>query len=465
MAFENMHTRTVTTTATATAPAAKSPIPDPRPNAPENAVANAGGTACDSAGSIADAKFGVDSKQMGTAAFSANPLPRMQASTVAHDDAGTAVDDTPKAAGVVPNTTPRASENTSIPAIEHDRARAQADFETAESQDDAMDEEDSFRPHTAHITVEVPETIEATIDFSEVELADEFAEPPMAVTPGGILPMEPSPVEGRLRKAPLRVPDELEEAGGFTLFGRRIKSLLYTTDVAVIRNSNADAIFAVYPFTAQPAITQALLTASESPVFVGVGGGTTTGKRAVQLAAVSEMQGAAGVVVNSPAPPDMIEQIASIVDIPVVATVVRCDAIAHAKVKAGAKILNVAAGKDTPAVLRELRAEYPNLPLIASGGRSSLSVRETVQAGANAVIWTPPSAQQLQADMMKRYRSAEEKPAQAYMDPIAAADLNPQEAARADIPIPDELIAKATTTPRKKGGFTPLSFFRGKKRR
>ena len=169
------------------------------------------------------------------------------------------------------------------------------------------------------VSAEVPETIEATIDFSEVELADEFSEPELAVTPGGLLPMEPSPIEGRLRKAPLRVPDELEECGGFTLFGRRIKSLLYTTDVAVIRNSNADAIFAVYPFTAQPAITQALLTASEAPVFVGVGGGTTTGKRAVQLAAVSEMQGAAGVVVNSPAPPEMIEQICAIIDIPVIA--------------------------------------------------------------------------------------------------------------------------------------------------
>ena len=255
----------------------------------------------------------------------------------------------------------------------------------------------------------------------------------------------------------------MEECGGFTLFGRRIKSLLYTTDVAVIRNSNADAIFAVYPFTAQPAITQALLTASEAPVFVGVGGGTTTGKRAVQLAAVSEMQGAAGVVVNSPAPPEMIEQICAVIDIPVIATVVRCDAVAHAKVKAGAKILNVAAGKDTPAVLRELREIYPNLPLIASGGRSSLSVRETVQAGANAVIWTPPSAQQLQADMMRRYREAEVKPEVPIMDPVAAADVNPLESARADVPIPDELIAKATTGGPKRQRPFPQLFFKGRR--
>ena len=350
-----------------------------------------------------------------------------------------------------------------VPAIEREETREREGIETAAAHGD---EHEAAAPATPFdVNADVPDAIEATIDFSEVELADEFAEPPMAVTPGGLLPMEPSPVEGRLRKAPLRVPDELEECGGFTLFGRRIKSLLYTTDVAVIRNSNADAIFAVYPFTAQPAITQALLTASESPVFVGVGGGTTTGKRAVQLAAVSEMQGAAGVVVNSPAPPEMIEQIAAIVDIPVIATVVRCDAVAHAKVKAGAKILNVAAGKDTPAVLRELRETYPNLPLIASGGRSSLSVRETVQAGANAVIWTPPSAQQLQADMMKRYRSSDEKPEAAVMDPVAAADMNPLESARADVPIPDELIARAQTAGRRrgKGGFPPLSFFRGKR--
>ena len=295
------------------------------------------------------------------------------------------------------------------------------------------------------VPAEVPESIDAAVDFSEVEIAEEFSGAPTVVTPAGKLQLEPTPIEGRLRHAALSVPAETEECSGFTLFGRRIRSLLYTTDVAVIKNSNADAIFAVYPFTAQPAITQALLTVAECPVFVGVGGGTTTGKRAVQLAAVSEMQGAAGVIVNSPASPDMVEQIANIVDIPVVATVVACDEVAHAKVAAGAKILNVAAGKDTPAVLRELREHYPNMPLIASGGRSSLSVSETVSAGANAVIWTPPSAQQLQADMMKRYRAAadEKTTPEPVFDPVSAASENPLESARADVPFPDELIAKA----------------------
>ena len=287
----------------------------------------------------------------------------------------------------------------------------------------------------------VPEQIDATVDFSEVDIDPELAQAPHAVTPGGVLPMEPAPIEGRLRKAAICVPDDIEDAGGFTLFGRRIKSLMYSTDVAVIRNSNADAVFAVYPFTAQPAITQALLTAAECPVFVGVGGGTTTGKRSVQLAAVSEMQGVAGVIVNSPASPEMVQSIASIVDVPVVATVVRADD-AHAKVRAGAKILNIAAGRDTPAVLRELRAAYPNLPLIAPGGKTSESIRQTIAAGANAIIWTPPSAQMMQADMMARYRKQEsagvhEEPT---IDPVSAGDVNPQDNLRPDVAFPDEVI-------------------------
>ena len=240
----------------------------------------------------------------------------------------------------------------------------------------------------------------------------------------------PSPIEGRLRKAPLRVPDEYTECSGFTLFGRRIRSLLYSTDVAVIRNSNADAIFAVYPFTAQPSITQALLTVAEAPLFVGVGGGTTTGRRSAELAAVSEMQGAAGVVLNSPATPEMVSQVVSTVDIPVVATITRFDQETADKVSAGARIINVAAGRETAAVIRQLREAFPNLPIIATGGKDGEAATATVAAGANALIWAPPSIGQLQRDMMVRYReqagpkAAEEVPATQSVDmPVADVPL------------------------------------------
>ena len=245
----------------------------------------------------------------------------------------------------------------------------------------------------------------------------------------------PTPIEGRLRKAPLRVPEHYEACSGFTLFGRRIKTLLYSTDVAAIRNSNADAIFAVYPFTAQPAITQALLTVAEAPLFVGVGGGTTTGRRAAELAAVSEMQGAAGVVLNSPATPEMVAQVVSTVDIPVIATVTRFDDEAVAKIQAGARIINVAAGRATASVIRELRAAFPNLPIIATGGRDDDAARSTIAAGANALIWAPPSVVELQRDMMERYReTAEQRAADAPVAPNATIEPDITDMPVADVP-------------------------------
>ena len=244
----------------------------------------------------------------------------------------------------------------------------------------------------------------------------------------------PAPIEGRLRKAPLRVPDNYEACSGFTLFGRRIRTLLYSTDVAAIRNSNADAIFAVYPFTAQPAITQALLTVAEAPLFVGVGGGTTTGRRAAELAAVSEMQGAAGVVLNSPATPEMVAQVVSTVDIPVIATITRFDNEAAEKIQAGARIVNVAAGRRTAEVIAELRAAFPALPIIATGGRDDASAAATVAAGANALIWAPPSVVDLQRDMMVRYREKAEAAAEAAGEQAPVATVVPD---ITDMPVAD----------------------------
>ena len=104
--------------------------------------------------------------------------------------------------------------------------------------------------------------------------------------------------EGNLRKHALAVPRCISECSGIRVFGRRIKSLVFSTDVAIIKNINADAVIAVYPFTPQPSITQAIIGISEVPVFCGVGGGTTKDIRTVSLAKDVECQGAMGVVLN-----------------------------------------------------------------------------------------------------------------------------------------------------------------------
>ena len=150
--------------------------------------------------------------------------------------------------------------------------------------------------------------------------------------------------QGHLRKVMLNVPGCIRECSGIRIFGKRIKSLAFTTDVAIIRNCNADAVIAVYPFTPQPMITQAIMQASECPVFAGVGGGLTQGMRVVDLALHAEFQGAMGVVVNAPTSNETLRELNRRIDIPVVVTVVSEDDDIEARIQAGAKIFNVSAG-------------------------------------------------------------------------------------------------------------------------
>ena len=49
---------------------------------------------------------------------------------------------------------------------------------------------------------------------------------------------------GTLRSHSLMLPACISECSGIRIFGRRIKSLAFSTDVAIIKNINADAIIA-----------------------------------------------------------------------------------------------------------------------------------------------------------------------------------------------------------------------------
>lgn len=204
------------------------------------------------------------------------------------------------------------------------------------------------------------------------------------------------------------MPDEIYAASGIVIMGRRIKSLIFSTDIAIIRNCNADAVLAVYPFTPQQIIADAIVSTSSLPVFCGVGGGTTTGARVVMLAKDAEAFGTMAVVVNAPTTNDVIAQIADIIDIPIVVTVLDENTDIDARLEAGATIFNVSAAARTPEVVRILRERYPDLPIIATGGPSQESIRETVAAGANAISFTPPTAEELFHGLMTRYRNEHE---------------------------------------------------------
>ena len=154
-------------------------------------------------------------------------------------------------------------------------------------------------------------------------------------------------IQSSLRHHILKMPEAVYEASGIVVNGRRLKSFVFSTDLAIIRNCDADAVFAVYPFTPQQAISEAIIKAAYVPVFCGVGGGTTKGG-------------------------------------------------AH----------RGAGAAETPAIIRKIREQYPSVPIIASGGNTSKSIREAIRAGANAVTYTPPSIKEIFRVTMSKYRES-----------------------------------------------------------
>jgi len=80
--------------------------------------------------------------------------------------------------------------------------------------------------------------------------------------------------------------------------------------------------------------------------------------------------------------------------------------------KSGASILNVSGGANTPHIVKEIRKKFPKVPIIATGGISDESILHTIEAGANAITYTPPTTGEVFKEMMKHYRELEKGPAQ-----------------------------------------------------
>lgn len=211
-------------------------------------------------------------------------------------------------------------------------------------------------------------------------------------------------IHGNLRKHMVRVPEIINEVSGIRIFGKTIKSLIFTTDVALIKNCNANAVIAVYPFTPQPLITHAIIAVSDIPVFCGVGGGTTTGKRVVNLAMDAEFQGSIGVVVNAPTSNEVLLKLKDRIDIPIVITVVSEAEDVGERLKCGASIINVSGASKSPNIVKSIRKKYPEVPIIATGGPTVESIQRTIEAGANAITYTPPTSAEIFKQLMEKYR-------------------------------------------------------------
>lgn len=195
-----------------------------------------------------------------------------------------------------------------------------------------------------------------------------------------------------LRSDIVESPDIIQKASGIKVFGTLIKSIIYTMDIAVIANCNADAVLAVYPWTPNTRILQGISTVSNKPIFAGIGGGLTKGLRSATVGYFAEENGAQAVVLNSPVAIDTIKTVKKVVDVPIIYTVSKKMDDLLERIDAGTKVFNVAGGKETASLVKWIRQElsnnYPDFPIIASGGKTDAQIEETIDAGANAISFT-----------------------------------------------------------------------------
>ena len=194
-------------------------------------------------------------------------------------------------------------------------------------------------------------------------------------------------VTSPLRDSIIAMPSCIKEASGIIIYGKRIKSIVYSLDVSLIANTNADAILCVYPFTPN---TQIL-----NPVSL-VGGGLTGGDRSARLASHAEENNAGGIVLNGPVDIETTKAVRTYVDIPLIYTVIDKSRPLGPYLEAGVNIFNVSGGKDTVELVKWVREQYPDVPIIASGGKTEENILDTIAAGANAITYTAYG-------MMERY--------------------------------------------------------------
>ena len=191
-----------------------------------------------------------------------------------------------------------------------------------------------------------------------------------------------------LRSSIIEMPDIIRKASGIVIYGKRIKSIVYSLDVSLIANTDADAILCVYPFTPNTQILNAVSLVAKAPILVGVGGGLTQGERSARLASHAEENNATAIVLNGPVTVETTEMVRRYVDIPIIYTVIDKSRPLQPYIDAGVNIFNISGGKDTVELVKWVREQYPDIPIIASGGKSDKSIEDTINAGANAITYT-----------------------------------------------------------------------------
>lgn len=216
--------------------------------------------------------------------------------------------------------------------------------------------------------------------------------------------MDNKEYNGTLRYFTMEVPEVIEHVAGIRVFGRRLKSFIFTTDIALIKNNNADAVMAVYPFTSMHAINEPIIRAAETPVFCGIGGLNADTDILVDIAKMAQFSGAMGVVAHAHVNGETIARLKKSLDIPLVVTVASLKENIERKIDSGADMLNVSGAADTCGIVEKIREKFPYIPVIATGGPTDRTILDTIESGADAISYSPPGNAEIFKMQMKLFR-------------------------------------------------------------
>ncbi len=208
------------------------------------------------------------------------------------------------------------------------------------------------------------------------------------------------------KRAKLATPAFISEnCSGLPLGDWNIKSIIFSTDVALIENNDSDAVLAVYPFPPSRKIMETLILFSNKPVICGIGGGITKGKNALEMAITAEELGAAAVIVNQPFNNRDIKKIRQKISIPIISSISTMGFDFQKRIDAGVSIFHITGGKNTQAIIRYLHENFSSIPLICTAGKTIDNLNAVLEENVHAVVLTPPSNGDLFKNIMQNYRS------------------------------------------------------------
>lgn len=195
-----------------------------------------------------------------------------------------------------------------------------------------------------------------------------------------------------------------EKCQGIKLGIHQVRSLIFTTDIALIEHSDTDAILAVYPFPPSLKIMKGLIEFSSKPVICGIGGGLTKGKIAIDMALQAQQLEAAAVIVNQPFKNRDIELVKKNISIPLISSISDPTIGLAERINAGADIIHITGGKNTGLHLEKAQSIIPGTPLLATGGKTIQNLQTVIASGAHGIVLTPPSTGELFFPIMEEYR-------------------------------------------------------------